>query len=428
MEKTNKIKISLIIPAYNEELYIESCLNAAVKNSKGFFHEIIVIDNNSTDSTKKIAEKFPGVKVVHESRKGLTRARQKGLEIATGDFLAYIDADTLLPEFWAEKAVDHFTKNPEAVSLSGPYRYYDGSKFKNFFAHLFWWLSAPLTYRFVGYMILGGNFIAKKEALLKMGGFDKEIEFFGEDTDIARRLSQHGRVVFRMDFYMPSSSRRMIDDGLVKTFFVYGLNYGWQVFFHRPFNKNYTDPRPGLRKQKIFNAEKLAKQQAWSVTGVSLVVFLTAWISLSFNWHKAIPLLIFYLVLIFNTFFSIRAFSRIAPSTDSIQRIIDFILVTLYLAMSLNVDNAFYFFYFVMLIFIISSLKYIHQLKVSLYPEVFKKKLIIDLFGTLASALALGGIILGYDKSSIWTWVIIFVLANIILFTLWPYYRVEIKE
>ena len=51
------MKISLIICAYNEENYIQACLEHALKNSRGKFHEIIVVDNNSPDRTKKIAEK-----------------------------------------------------------------------------------------------------------------------------------------------------------------------------------------------------------------------------------------------------------------------------------------------------------------------------------------------------------------------------------
>ena len=71
------MKVSLIIPAYNEEKYIGSCLDYAIKNSHGWFHEIIVIDNNCTDRTKEIAEGYPGVRVVQEPKKALP-ARAKG--------------------------------------------------------------------------------------------------------------------------------------------------------------------------------------------------------------------------------------------------------------------------------------------------------------------------------------------------------------
>src|SRR5689334_22582165 len=104
----SKLKISLIICAYNEEKYLGDCLDSAIKNSNGNFFEIIVVDNASTDNTKLIAEKRPGVRVVKEERKGLTRARQRGYEEAKGDILAYLDADTKMPKGWVERVIKEF--------------------------------------------------------------------------------------------------------------------------------------------------------------------------------------------------------------------------------------------------------------------------------------------------------------------------------
>jgi glycosyltransferase involved in cell wall biosynthesis len=242
------MKISLIIPAYNEESLIRECLEFAVRNSRGKFHEIIVVDNASTDRTKEIAESIHGVKVVYESRKGLTKARQRGLDEATGDIIAYVDADTRLPDHWIQKVEDIFASRPEVVCLSGPYRYHDGIVWKNTIMHAVWWLTAPLTYRVVGYMVLGGNFVARRDALIAMGGFDQSIEFYGEDTDIARRLSKHGKVVFSMDFFIHSSSRRFNEEGLIKTNITYALNFLWPILFHRPFSKKSTDIRKLTKK------------------------------------------------------------------------------------------------------------------------------------------------------------------------------------
>ncbi|MDD5164949.1 MAG: glycosyltransferase [Candidatus Pacebacteria bacterium] len=244
------MKISLIIPAYNEELCIKKCLESAIKHSDGKFHEIIVVDNASTDKTREYALSVSGVKVVHESKKGLTRARQCGLEASTGDIIAYIDADTLLPPHWVSKVEKIFNEQPNTVCLSGPYRYHDGIKWKNNVMHLVWWLTAPFTYRIVGYMVLGGNFVARKDALLAMGGFDQSIDFYGEDTDIARRLSKHGKVVFDMSFFIHSSSRRFSEEGLIKTNITYALNFLWPILFKRPFTKKSTDIRKLSRTNK----------------------------------------------------------------------------------------------------------------------------------------------------------------------------------
>lgn len=236
-------KISLIIPAYNEEKMIGHCLEAVMKNAPGRFFEILVIDNASTDKTAEIAERFPNVRVVRENWKGLTRARERGRLEAKGDLLAYIDADTEIPPQWIEKVENFFATHPNAVSLSGPYHYPDASGLLSLSLKVSWWLLVPITYRIVGFMLIGGNFVAKKEALLKMGGFDTSIEFYGEDTNIARRLSAFGDVVFRMDFFINSSSRRFQKEGFFKTNITYVLNFFSEAFLKRPLHKKYQDIR-----------------------------------------------------------------------------------------------------------------------------------------------------------------------------------------
>lgn len=248
------MRISIVIPAHNEEKYVGNCLESVLKEVKDFRNtdlarrtnfdsEIIVINNASTDQTKKVAKKYPGVIVVNEPEKGLTKARQAGLEKASGDLVANIDADTMLPAGWLEKAFTEFSANPNTVSLSGPFRYHDLEGFKKFVAEGIWNISAPPAYFFTGYMILGANFVARKKALLAIGGFDKNIDFYGEDTDLARRLNRLGKVKFSMKFFIWGSGRRLMGNGFVKTEFLYGINFLWEVLFKRPFTKTYKDIR-----------------------------------------------------------------------------------------------------------------------------------------------------------------------------------------
>ncbi len=236
-------RLSIVIPAHNEEKLIAGCLKSILRNPPQELEEIIVVDNASTDHTKEIASMFPRVRVVAEPDKGLTKARQKGLEEARGELIAYLDADTRIPEGWFETIRTTFSRHKEVVCLSGPYRYYDLPPFKKFLAEAGWRIFAPITYRIVGYMVLGGNFVARKWALEKMGGFDKNIAFYGEDTNIAWRLHQYGKVLFRMDFYVMSSGRRLLHEGLLKTYVVYSLNYLWGVWFRKPLTKRYRDIR-----------------------------------------------------------------------------------------------------------------------------------------------------------------------------------------
>jgi glycosyltransferase involved in cell wall biosynthesis len=233
--------ISLIICAHNEEECIGPCIESVLKNAAGKFKEIIVVDNASNDKTAEIAAGL-GIRVVREAQKGLTHARQAGMHGSTSAYLAYIDADSIVPPAWYEKAEALFAKYPDAVSISGPRRYFGVVWYKIWILNGFWAI-APLTYRLVGYMILGGNFVVKREALEKIGGFDREIAFYGEDTNLAKRLSKVGKTVFRMDFYLYSSARRFEKEGVWRANMVYFFNYLWPVLFNRPFTKDYQDVR-----------------------------------------------------------------------------------------------------------------------------------------------------------------------------------------
>lgn len=236
------MKLSLIIPAYNEEKYIGACLEHALKNSNGKFSEIIVIDNASTDRTKEVAEKYPSVRVIREDQKGLTKARQRGFKESTGDILAYIDADTHMPDKWIDTLEKTFNENSDCACLSGPYIYYDVSKFQQFLVKLYWYASMPL-YALTGYMVIGGNFVIRRSILEKMNGFDTNIKFYGEDTDIGRRASKFGKIKFNPRFYMYTSARRLNGQGFFSTGYTYVINFLSEVFLHKPATEEYKDIR-----------------------------------------------------------------------------------------------------------------------------------------------------------------------------------------
>ncbi len=235
-------KISLVIPAYNEEKYIGDCLTHVIQNGGGRFFEIIVIDNASTDKTSEIASGFPLVRVVQEPNKGLTKARQRGFLESKGDVIAMIDADTRMPKNWFSTLIREFSNNDKLACLSGPYVYYDQSWFGQLLVKIYYFFAIPL-YFFTGYMATGGNFSIRRDVLEKMGGFDTSIAFYGEDTDIARRASKHGKVKFMLKFKMYTSARRLKGQGVFATGKVYALNFFSTVLKHKPTTENYTDIR-----------------------------------------------------------------------------------------------------------------------------------------------------------------------------------------
>lgn len=240
-----EFKISLIIPAHNEEKYIGAALDHAIAEGRGRFHEIIVIDNLSTDGTKKIAEERAGagVRVVRENKKGLVMARQCGLIESTGDILAYVDADTHMPSGWYDAIVQEFSKKENLASLSGPYIYYDIPRWQQHLVKIYWYALGMPAYFLVGYMVTGSNFAIRRRVLDKMNGFDTSITFYGEDTNIARRASKFGKVKFKPSFVMYTSGRRLSRQGVFKTGLIYIANFLSEALLKRPVSKEYKDFR-----------------------------------------------------------------------------------------------------------------------------------------------------------------------------------------
>jgi glycosyltransferase involved in cell wall biosynthesis len=236
------MKISLIIPAYNEEKYIGRCLESVQKYATGLY-EIIVINNASTDNTSAIAQSFPGVRVIFEDKKGLTKARQRGFLEAKGDVLAYIDADTYIASSWFDIMQKEFTNHLNTASLSGPYIYYDIPRYQQYMVSLYWNVLGRIAYWITRQMVVGGNFAIRRDVLVKMSGFDTSIEFYGEDTNIARRARLFGKVCFNFKFVINTSGRRLLGQGLLKTALIYVSNFLSETIIHRPVTSKYRDIR-----------------------------------------------------------------------------------------------------------------------------------------------------------------------------------------
>lgn len=244
------MKISFVIPAYNEEKTVPKCV-ASIQRAlaEGTYDaEIIVVNNASTDRTKEVASSFNGVRVVDEPCKGLTRARQAGYIASSGDLIANVDSDTMLTPQWLPTVMKEFERNPKLVALSGPFVYYDLSPFVRILVKIFYGFNYVLNYVHqqifhVGAGLQGGNFIVRRTALEAIGGYDTSIAFYGEDTDVARRISKVGAVKWTFRLPILASGRRLKKEGVVRTGAQYALNFFWTTYKKVPFTKAYTDVR-----------------------------------------------------------------------------------------------------------------------------------------------------------------------------------------
>jgi glycosyltransferase involved in cell wall biosynthesis len=235
------MSISFVIPCYNEEKYIRDCILSIKREASYLPHyEIIVVDNNCTDQTVPIAMQ-EDVIVVSEQQKGVVFARQKGYETAQYNLIANIDADSRLCEGWVEIALANIA-DPDVVAVTGPLVYDDVSRSLAVSTKFYYYL-AWFSNNFIGVFLQGGNAMIKKPALDKTNGYDTSIAFYGEDTMTAKRLESHGRIKFAMKLKLHSSPRRLKDQGVLITTWLYLKNYLSVTFKDRAVTNSYKDFR-----------------------------------------------------------------------------------------------------------------------------------------------------------------------------------------
>jgi glycosyltransferase involved in cell wall biosynthesis len=232
--------ISFIIPCYNEEKHIKDCIRSIRKNVWYLPYEIIVVDNNCTDKTAKIAEKEQAF-VIKETRKGVVFARQAGYQAARGRLIANIDADSKITSAWLWEALSGLSDD-NVVAVTGPLKYEDVSSSLRMMTK-FYYALAKISNDHIGVFLQGGNAIIRKSALDEVGGYDTSIAFYGEDTMTAKRIQHLGKIVFNPRMITTTSPRRLKEQGLIKTSWLYISNYFSVTFKNKSATKDYKDFR-----------------------------------------------------------------------------------------------------------------------------------------------------------------------------------------
>ncbi len=233
METETPIFFSIVIPAHNEEQYIERTLSYIQKIDypNGSF-EVIIIENGSTDATYTKAKKFESdtIKILSTPQKGVSAARNAGVARIhkNSQWTIFMDADTFFePEFLNE--LDAFLKNPGASSYSV------GTTMIEPFPNR---LGARMWFRFYDF----GHWITKtsyslfvvRTDLLSETPFDEELKM-GEDLRVIEAACKHGKFFFLRTDSVYTSTRRFDKEGWVKIFFVWifvaMLPQSWQRRF-----------------------------------------------------------------------------------------------------------------------------------------------------------------------------------------------------
>ncbi len=211
--------LSVIIVNYNVKYFLEQCLCSVKTACRNIDAEIFVIDNNSTDGSSAFLEpKFPEVNFIWNSgNMGFAKANNQALSVARGDYILFLNPDTIVPEDCFEKCIGFFKANPNTGALG--VHMIDGTG--NFLKESKRSYPSPLTslYKLTGltrmfprsktlakyYLgnlsenenhevdVLAGAFMmAPKTVLATTGGFDEMFFMYAEDIDLSYRIQKAG--------------------------------------------------------------------------------------------------------------------------------------------------------------------------------------------------------------------------------------------
>ncbi|HSB67307.1 MAG TPA: glycosyltransferase family 2 protein [Anaerolineales bacterium] len=191
-------KITVIVPAYNEEDLIAGCLDSLLNQSlDSSQYEVIVVDNNSTDLTARIALS-KGVKVEREPRKGYVHAIRRGIEASQSELIAFTDADCRVPPDWLEKILVNFESSKKVVGVGGKLAFYDIPPIVDKTVRSILYLNEALP---------GNNMAVRREALYQIGGVDPRINLT-VDYWLTLKLRKVGKLKVDRRLVVNTSGRR----------------------------------------------------------------------------------------------------------------------------------------------------------------------------------------------------------------------------
>ena len=196
---TSNVKVSVIVPVWNDERRVVKCINA-LKNQQFVpeAYEIIIIDNGSTDRTFEEIQRIEGITVLQELKPGSYAARNKGLSVAKGHYVAFTDSDCVPDKNWLASLIECAETQRDIGVVAGDVSFFkdeadeidDASlAYESFFS------MNQEEYARKGVCITA-NWLSKKKTLLELGGFNAKLKS-GGDHDMAKRLTNNGlSVVF----------------------------------------------------------------------------------------------------------------------------------------------------------------------------------------------------------------------------------------
>lgn len=212
MTKTLLPTLDVVVPYYNEEGELEECVARLVADQD--IQSIILVDNNSTDTSPAIAKDFARqdtrITLVQEARRGVKFARDTGISRSSADIVARIDADTRIQPGWAGKLRQYYAKNPDVAAASGAYEFYD-LPFRRFTNLIVWLFLVESNYVIAGnYGLYGANMSIRRDVWMTIYDDLRTEDGIMEDMSIALALDKYDyKVGYVREALAHVSGRRM---------------------------------------------------------------------------------------------------------------------------------------------------------------------------------------------------------------------------
>ncbi len=224
---SDQINISIVIINYNSIELIKDCLQSFEKYSSGFTYEIIIVDNSDQTELQEKLNHFKNLKfITNKENKGFAAANNQGLKIANGEYILFLNNDTLFTENSIFKIFQFLSSKEEDIILGCKLLNKDltlqhsvldfFTVWNTFTSNFFLYLLFPKSKYFNKYYLMnrkvnyitevdvvtGAFLLANRETLLELNGFDERFFFYAEEMDLCYRHKQNGGIVI----YYPETS------------------------------------------------------------------------------------------------------------------------------------------------------------------------------------------------------------------------------
>ncbi|MGH7820480.1 MAG: glycosyltransferase, partial [Candidatus Binatia bacterium] len=183
-------KVSVVICSYDAERTIDACLDSLLDLDYRPL-EVIVVDDGSTDRTLEIARRYP-FRVIHQENRGLSAARNAGIEAATGDIVAFTDSDCVVDPQWLSYLVGAMERNGWAAAGGPNLPPAEAETVASCVAAAPGGPTHVLVDDEIAEHVPGCNMAFRRDALLEVGGFDPRYTAAGDDVDLCWRLQDEG--------------------------------------------------------------------------------------------------------------------------------------------------------------------------------------------------------------------------------------------